>query len=58
MQQPFASLKQARILDLTDRWGQFAAKLLTQLGADVVIGEPPGGHPLARSVAAWSYRPQ
>ncbi len=50
MQQPFASLKHTRILDLTDRWGQFAAKLLTQLGADVVIGEPLEGHPLRR---AW-----
>jgi crotonobetainyl-CoA:carnitine CoA-transferase CaiB-like acyl-CoA transferase len=50
MQQPFPSLKNTRILDLTDRWGQFAAKLLTQLGADVVIGESPEGHPLRR---AW-----
>jgi crotonobetainyl-CoA:carnitine CoA-transferase CaiB-like acyl-CoA transferase len=48
--QPFPSLRQARILDLTDRWGQFAGKLLTQLGADVVIGEDPEGHPLRR---AW-----
>jgi crotonobetainyl-CoA:carnitine CoA-transferase CaiB-like acyl-CoA transferase len=48
--QPFPSLRRARILDLTDRWGQFAAKLLTQLGADVVIGEDAEGHPLRR---AW-----
>jgi crotonobetainyl-CoA:carnitine CoA-transferase CaiB-like acyl-CoA transferase len=48
--QPFPSLRRARILDLTDRWGQFAGKLLSQLGADVVIGEDPGGHPLRR---AW-----
>ncbi len=50
MLHPFPSLQQARILDLTDRWGQFAGKLLTQLGADVVIGEDPEGHPLRR---AW-----
>jgi len=43
-------LKRARILDLTDRWGQYAGKLLSQLGADVVIGEAPEGHPLRR---AW-----
>jgi crotonobetainyl-CoA:carnitine CoA-transferase CaiB-like acyl-CoA transferase len=48
--QPFPSLRRARILDLTDRWGQYAAKLLTQLGADVVMAEPPEGHPLR---AAW-----
>ncbi|MEP6981429.1 MAG: CoA transferase [Nakamurella sp.] len=50
MLQPFPSLRRARILDLTDRWGQFAGKLLTQLGADVVIGEDAEGHPLRR---AW-----
>jgi crotonobetainyl-CoA:carnitine CoA-transferase CaiB-like acyl-CoA transferase len=50
MRQPFPSFKQIRVLDLTDRWGQFAAKLLTQLGADVVLAEPPGGHELRR---AW-----
>jgi crotonobetainyl-CoA:carnitine CoA-transferase CaiB-like acyl-CoA transferase len=50
MLQPYSSLRRTRILDLTDRWGQFAAKLLTQLGADVVVGEPPTGHELRR---AW-----
>ena len=50
MRQPFPSFRQIRVLDLTDRWGQFAAKLLTQLGADVVLAEPPGGHELRR---AW-----
>jgi crotonobetainyl-CoA:carnitine CoA-transferase CaiB-like acyl-CoA transferase len=50
MRQPFPSFQQIRVLDLTDRWGQFAAKLLTQLGADVVLAEPPGGHELRR---AW-----
>ena len=50
MRQPIPSFQQLRVLDLTDRWGQFAAKLLTQLGADVVLAEPPGGHELRR---AW-----
>jgi crotonobetainyl-CoA:carnitine CoA-transferase CaiB-like acyl-CoA transferase len=50
MRQPYPSFRQIRVLDLTDRWGQFAAKLLTQLGADVVLAEPPGGHELRR---AW-----
>jgi crotonobetainyl-CoA:carnitine CoA-transferase CaiB-like acyl-CoA transferase len=50
MLQPFPSLADRRILDLTDRWGQFAGKLLSQLGADVVLGEPAGGHELRR---AW-----
>ena len=50
MRQPIPSFQQLRVLDFTDRWGQFAAKLLTQLGADVVLAEPPGGHELRR---AW-----
>jgi crotonobetainyl-CoA:carnitine CoA-transferase CaiB-like acyl-CoA transferase len=48
--QPFPSLAGRRVLDLTDRWGQFAGKLLSQLGADVVLGEPSAGHELRR---AW-----
>lgn len=47
---PFPSLARRRVLDLSDRWGQFAGKLLAQLGADVVIGEPLDGHVLRR---AW-----
>jgi crotonobetainyl-CoA:carnitine CoA-transferase CaiB-like acyl-CoA transferase len=41
---PVASLGRIRVLDLSDRWGQFAGKLLAQLGADVVLAEPDGGH--------------
>ena len=33
-----------RILDLTDDRGHLAGMLLAQLGADVVLCEPPGGH--------------
>lgn len=32
-----------RVLDLTDERGWFAGMLLAQLGADVVLVEPPGG---------------
>ncbi|MGE0732239.1 MAG: CoA transferase [Acidimicrobiia bacterium] len=32
-----------RVLDLTDRRGWLAGLLLAQLGADVVLAEPPGG---------------
>lgn len=35
-----------RILDLTDERGLYGAKLLADLGADVVRPEPPGGDPL------------
>ncbi len=34
-----------RVLDLTDERGWFAGMLLAQLGADVVLVEPPGGWP-------------
>ena len=33
-----------RILDLTDDRGHLAGMLLAQLGAEVILGEPPGGH--------------
>jgi benzylsuccinate CoA-transferase BbsE subunit len=35
-----------RVLDLTDRSGALAGKLLAGLGADVVLVEPPGGSAL------------
>ncbi len=57
-----------RVLDLTDDRGQFAGHLLAQLGADVILVEPPGGHrarhlsPFVddvadpeRSLFHWSY---
>ncbi len=38
-----------RVVDLTDGIaGAYCAKLLTDLGADVVFAEPPEGHPLRR----------
>lgn len=39
-------LAETRILDLTDDRGVYGAKLLADLGADVVRVEPPGGDPL------------
>ncbi|MEM8924011.1 MAG: CoA transferase [Actinomycetota bacterium] len=33
-----------RVLDLTDDRGQFAGLLLAQMGADVILVEPPEGH--------------
>ena len=35
-----------RVVDLTDERGIFGAKLLADLGADVVRPEPPAGDPL------------
>ncbi|MFN8557896.1 MAG: CoA transferase [Dehalococcoidia bacterium] len=37
------ALDDLRVLDLTEAGGQYAAKLLADLGADVVRVEPPGG---------------
>lgn len=37
-------LKHLRVLDLTDDRGEMAGFLLAQLGADVTLIEPPGGH--------------
>lgn len=43
-----APLTGYRVLDCTDEFGAYAAKLLVELGADVVRLEPPGGDPLRR----------
>jgi crotonobetainyl-CoA:carnitine CoA-transferase CaiB-like acyl-CoA transferase len=40
------ALSGVRVLDLTDERGIYGAKLLADLGADVVRPEPPGGDPL------------
>jgi crotonobetainyl-CoA:carnitine CoA-transferase CaiB-like acyl-CoA transferase len=40
------ALSGIRILDLADRTGALAGKLLAGLGADVVLAEPPGGSTL------------
>ena len=51
-----AALDDLRILDLTDRLGQYCGRLLASFGADVIRIEPPGGgeprraHPLAEGL--------
>jgi crotonobetainyl-CoA:carnitine CoA-transferase CaiB-like acyl-CoA transferase len=46
-----------RVVDLTGEPGAIAGRVLADLGADVVLVEPPGGHPLRAEhhrFAAWS----
>ncbi len=42
------ALDGARVLDLSDSFGQYAGKLLANLGADVIKIEPPTGDPARR----------
>lgn len=46
MTQKEGALADVRVLDLTDERGIYGAKLLADLGADVVRPEPPEGDPL------------
>src|SRR5207302_1861706 len=46
-----------RVLDLTDQQGALAGKLLADLGADVVLVEPPGGGPLRTIPPFWQGLP-
>ncbi len=46
MTETSGALVGVRIVDLTDERGIYGAKLLADLGADVVRPEPPGGDPL------------
>jgi crotonobetainyl-CoA:carnitine CoA-transferase CaiB-like acyl-CoA transferase len=41
-------LSTLRVLDLADLWGAHCARILADLGADVVKIEPPGGDPARR----------
>ncbi|MBI2916723.1 MAG: CoA transferase [Chloroflexi bacterium] len=45
MEQSDGALSPYRVLDLTDEKGLACGKLLGDLGADVIIVEPPKGHP-------------
>jgi crotonobetainyl-CoA:carnitine CoA-transferase CaiB-like acyl-CoA transferase len=47
--QPLAGL---RVLDWTDAAGQLAGRILADLGAEVLLVEPPGGDPSRRAAAA------
>ena len=40
-----SALEDVRVIDLADEKGLYCAKLLADLGADVIKIEPPGGHP-------------
>jgi|TARA_Y100000310_G_scaffold330109_1_gene401202 crotonobetainyl-CoA:carnitine CoA-transferase CaiB-like acyl-CoA transferase len=46
MAETAGALAGVRVVDLTDERGIYGAKLLADLGADVVRPEPPGGDPL------------
>jgi benzylsuccinate CoA-transferase BbsE subunit len=46
-----------RVIDLGDRPGAFAAKLLADLGADVIRIEPPGGDPMRAVGPFWHDEP-
>src|SRR3972149_3185635 len=37
-----------RVLDLTGRMGGYCGMLLANVGADVFLTDPPGGHPMRR----------
>ena len=53
---PAQLLSGLRVLDLTDEKGLLCGKLLADMGADVILVEPPGGNP-ARNLAPF-YKDQ
>ncbi len=46
-----------RVIDLTDERGQLAGRILADLGAEVILVEPPGGVAVRRRAGATSERP-
>ena len=46
-----------RVVDIADRPGAFAARLLADLGADVIKVEPPAGDPVRHQGPYWRDRP-
>ncbi|MBN1256023.1 MAG: CoA transferase [Deltaproteobacteria bacterium] len=48
-------LKDIRILDLADEQGSFCSKLLADLGAFVIKGEPPAGDPARQRQPSLSF---
>lgn len=52
------ALAGVRALDLSSPLANFAAKLLADLGADVIKVEPPGGDPLRRREPFWHGEPE
>ncbi len=54
MTQRGGALAGLRALDLTDECGFLCGKLLADLGVDVALVEPPGGHPLRDDPFVWA----
>jgi len=52
-----AALAGLRVLDLSGAPGQYCGKLFADLGADVILIEPPGGSPLRREAPFIGDRP-
>jgi benzylsuccinate CoA-transferase BbsE subunit len=52
-----SSLSGVRVLDLADRSGALAGKLLAGLGAEVALVEPPGGSSLRTLAPFWHGAP-
>jgi benzylsuccinate CoA-transferase BbsE subunit len=48
MNQPAQALEGLRVLDLSGPMGNYAGKLFADMGADVILVEPPGGSELRR----------
>jgi crotonobetainyl-CoA:carnitine CoA-transferase CaiB-like acyl-CoA transferase len=46
-----------RVLDLTDQRGQLCGQILGDLGADVILVEPPGGSPARRLAPFYKGEP-
>ncbi|UUZ65200.1 CoA transferase [Polaromonas sp. P1-6] len=47
------ALTDLRVLDLTDATGQYCGKMFGDLGADVILVEPPGEVQLACRRRSW-----
>ncbi|MBU1441926.1 MAG: CoA transferase [Gammaproteobacteria bacterium] len=55
--QPASALEGLRVLDLTGAMGNYAGKLFADMGADVILVEPPGGSELRREPPFIEDRP-
>jgi crotonobetainyl-CoA:carnitine CoA-transferase CaiB-like acyl-CoA transferase len=46
-------LSELRVLDFSDEWGAYCTKLLADMGADVILVEPPGGGRMRTMAPLW-----